>query len=137
MPASCFERAFYLNRTTSQSFSLYEADGSTPVQLSESDYVRFAAGRGGNDPSPILDLVWGTETAGGSGIRVSSKGDADNPAVVIVTMGENETIHPGTYDAEFSVVDDSVASPVADPTVPIMRGVVHVIDTVGGTTGKP
>lgn len=135
--AACFERVFYLGRTTRQSFYLYEADGSTPVQLDDTDYVRFAVGRGGNDPSPILDLVWGTETSGGSGISRLSRGDASNPAQIAVIMGQNEVVPPGIYDAEFSVVDDSVASPVNDPTLPIMRGIVHVLDTIGGSTGKP
>lgn len=132
-----FERSFYLGRTTRQSFYLYQADGSTAVQLDDTDYVRFAVGRGGNDPSPVLDLVWGSETSGGSGIQVISRGSSSSPAHVAVIVGEDEIIPPGVYDAEFSVVDDSSASPVADPTLPIMRGVVHVIDTIGGSTGKP
>jgi hypothetical protein len=85
----------------------------------------------------VLDLVWGTTTTGGSGIEILSRGDSSNPAQVAVIVGENETIHPGDYDAEFSIVDDSVASPVANPTTPIMRGVIHIVDTIGGTTGQP
>lgn len=135
--AAFFERTFYLGRTTRQQFDLYEADGATAVQLDDTDYVRFAAGRGGNDPSPILDLVWGATTAGGSGITILSRGSASAAAQVAVVVGENESIPPGTYDAEFSVVDDSVASPLTDPTVPIMRGVIHVVDTIGGSTGMP
>lgn len=135
--AAFFEWAFYLGRTTRKRFYLYERDGSTPVALDDTDYVRFAAGRGGSDPSPVLDLVWGTETDGGSGIDVLSRGDSSTPAEVAVIVGERETIPPGDYDAEFSVVDDSAASPVVDPTLPIMRGVIHVIDTIGGSTGKP
>jgi len=135
--AAFFERTFYLNRTTRQQFDLYEADGATVVQLQATDYVRFAAGRGGNDPSPILDLVNGAETAGGSGIDIINTGSASAAAQIAVIVGENEVIPPGTYDAEFSVIDDSVASPVDIPTVPVMRGVIHVVDTIGGSTGQP
>ena len=135
--AAIFERVFFLRRTTRQRFYLYEADGSTPVILDDTDYIRFAVTRGANDASPVLDLVWGSETDGGSGIDVLSCGSATAPAEVAVIMGENEVISPGVYDAEFSVVDDSVASPVVDPTIPIMRGIVHIIDTLGGSTGQP
>jgi hypothetical protein len=135
--AACFERTFYLGRTTVHYFDLYESNGETVVNLDDTDYVRLAAGRGAMDPSPILDLVWGATTAGGSGIEILDRGTATTPARIAITVGQNESIQPGTYDAEFSVVDDSVASPIADPTLPIMRGIVHVIDTIGGSVGKP
>jgi hypothetical protein len=134
---SSFERVFFANRTTRQVFDLYARDGATPIQLQADDYVRFSAGRGGDDPSPILDLVNGSETDGGSGIDVITTGDGTTPAQVAVIVGENETIHPGTYSAQFDIVDESVASPVVNPTTPGMFGVIHILDHAGGSTGQP
>jgi hypothetical protein len=135
--AASFERVFFLGRTTRQRFDLYEEDGSTQIVLDDTDYVRFKIGRGGGS-TPSLDLVQGSVTSGGSGIDVLDRGTAGTtPAQVAVTMGENEEMDPGTYDAEFLVVDDSVASPVTDPTVPAGKGIVHIVDMMGGNTGKP
>jgi|GEM_PF-6056720 len=133
MPAT-FERVFYLGRTTRQRFYLYEADGSTPIVLQATDVVRFKIGRRAGQ-TPDLDLIDGTVTSGGSGIDILDRGDASNAAQVAVIVGESEELDPGAYDAEFLVVDDSVASPTADPTIPANKGVVHVVDMLGGNTG--
>lgn len=131
--ASSFEVVIYQGRTTQYVFTIKNAAGTVVPISDQGDVVRFKIGRGIN-ATPALDLNSVDETAGGS---VCSISDYD-AGQVTVTVSETDaaTLDIGIYDAELILVDESISSPIVDPTLVATLGIVHVIRTMGGNTGK-
>ena len=128
--AASFEIVVKYGRTSIHDFPLTTSAGAA-VLLADADIVRFKIG-GVNGSTPLLDLVEGTKTAGGSGISVTNSSDQSTAHVV---YGENETLNPGIHDAEIIVVDDSVGSPLANPTLYVFDGIIHILPGLAGNTG--
>ena len=59
-----------------------------------------------------------------------------SPAAYTVRLAEDDVtaLTAGVYDCEVAVADDSELAP-ANATKHVERGVLHVIDTLGGDTG--
>lgn len=92
----------YMRRATSESITLYSASGAV-VPVSDPDNVRIKIGRSGE--APLLDI---TSDAGNSRCT-----DA-NPTVLTLSQADlvAETIKPGVYDVEVSVVDATDSSKI-------------------------
>ena len=122
----------YKKRTTDYQGSLFETDGTTGIALAATDVVRFKAGRG-NAAAPDFDLASGTVEALGSTVTIDS---IVSPAQYTVRLAESDvdTLTPGTYDCEISVADDSETAP-ANALLHVERGVLHIIDMLGGDVG--
>jgi hypothetical protein len=126
-----FEITVHDGRSSVHDFPLFKSDKVTEVLMKEADIGRVKIGRAYNT-SPDLDLIEGTKTTGGSGVSVTN---TSTQSTIHFHYGENETLDPGTYDMEVSVVDDSVASPLVDPTLFVVIGILHILKGQGGNTG--
>ena len=125
-----FHLIAYQNRTTKIPHNLVDLQGD-PIALADTDRVRLKIGRG-FDATPDLDIIHGTTTAGGSGIEIVNRTHPDGASIVI-WIGQSETLDPGVYTAEISVVDDSVTSPLANP---ILHSKFGAITFIGGMAGN-
>ena len=99
-------------------------NGSAIPSLNIGDRVRVKIGRAGN--TPLLDIVSGTNMAGGSYVT------RNNPCILELVAADltPAIIQPGIYDIEAGGVDsvDSSRFKVAD------QGVFALISTQGGST---
>ena len=130
-----FEILAHHDRTSEYDGQLFRADGLTPVQLSSGDKVRFKAGRAGE--APILDLVSDLATPNGSRVTITSLGDSSNAAAYRVKVSEfdlPDSVSPGAYDADLSIIDVSGTNP-SNPTQPVEFGVFHVLGSPAGRRG--
>jgi hypothetical protein len=111
-----FEVADRLRKSTHE-ILIGEADGDDVV-LAAGDKVRIKIGQAGQ--TPLLDIVSGTVTAGGSTCT------AANPTEL--TLGAADlSFQAGIYDLEASIRDDSEAAiKKAD------QGIFHLRETLAG-----
>ncbi len=93
--AGLFVTAFK-NRTSRERITILNADG-TAAAFAINDKVRVKIGKSGQ--TPILDIVSGTNLAGGSYVTKA------NPCILELVQGDLSTIPPGIYDVEACVVD--------------------------------
>lgn len=122
-----FEQRINKGRTSYHTVPLYEADGSTAINLASTDVVRYKIYRRAA-ATPLLDLDSAAASANGSSVTV----DATSPASVTVRINAADaTMDPGVYRGEVSVVDDSDS----DTILAAETGVVYVGDSGGGDTG--
>lgn len=106
-------------RKSSHEILIGEADGDD-VTLAAGDKVRIKIGQAGK--TPLLDIVSGTTTAGGSTCT------AANPTEL--TLGAADlSFQAGIYDIEATVIDasESSAPKKAD------QGIFHLRETLAGS----
>lgn len=89
-----------ISRDCERTYTITDADGNN-VTIGAGDVVRVKIGRSGE--APILDLSSKANTVNGSSVS------AANPSAVVIRAADlNRTsFHPGVYDLEVAVVDDS------------------------------
>jgi hypothetical protein len=111
------------NRTCREQISFYSS-GSTLADLAASDKVRVKIGRSGQ--TPLLDIVSGTNLAGGSYVTKA------NPAILELVGADlaASIIQPGIYDIEACVVDSTDSSRIKLAE----QGIFTLISTQGGGT---
>lgn len=117
----------HIGRTCDFSFVVYEADGTTPIQLKSTDKVIFKVGTNGQ--TPLIDLKSGVASANGSSVAFSvGTGDC----TLHLAQGDVSLLAAGAYDGEITVLD--TASSLPDNTVKYADyGVLSVHPTMTGT----
>lgn len=116
-------------RTSYDTITLFESDGTTGVALAATDVVRFKMyGRDGS--TPYLDIDSAADSANGSGITVDQLASAA-VATLKIAQGDTASLVPGVYRAEIIVVDDSDS----DFALHVESGVVYLLSSGGGDIG--
>lgn len=123
-----FELFFNRNRTSTQSITLYQADGGG-LTLGGSDKLRFKLFRR-DGATPILDLVSGTATSSGSQLTITQTASAAQ-ATLKIAQGDLATVAPGVYSASLSVVDHADSDLIKDAD----EGIVTILASGGGSVG--
>jgi len=114
------------NRTSDDTVSLFEVDGTTSVTLAASDVVRLKVYRR-DQATPVLDL-----DSVGSEITVDELGPSPTASVTVrVTQTDTENLDPGIYQGEISIVDDSDSDFIKHAE----SGIVFISGTGGGDVG--
>jgi len=116
------------NRVTDVTIMLYEADGTTAVNLASDDNCRVKIGRGDGEPDIEADRD-GVKYGGGS--RVGAKTSwTEGTNVVTLHLEPEDTsgLQSGSYDLEIIIVDAS------DSVKHVQSGVFSLSSTMGGQT---
>lgn len=125
---------FNKNRTSDDTVSLFEADGTTSVTLAATDVVRFKVYRR-DQATPVLDLDSDAASPNGSSITIEELGPSTTAfATIRVAQADLLALDPGIYSADISVVDDSETAPV-DAIKAFEDGTVFISGTGGGDIG--
>jgi len=122
------ELFFNRNRTSTQSITLYEADGNG-LTLGASDKLRFKMFRR-DQATPVLDLLSGTATSSGSLLSITQAASAAEGALKIA-QGDLASVLPGVYSYEISVVDHADSDLIKDAD----EGIVTIMASGGGSVG--
>ncbi len=125
---------FNKNRTSDDTVTLFETDGTTSITLAATDVVRFKIYRR-DQATPLLDLDSDAASANGSSITVEELGPSTAAVVTIrIAQADALLLDPGVYRGEVSIVDDSETAP-ANAIKHAEDGVVTVLGTGGGDIG--
>ena len=127
-----FTVTFVKNRTSDDTITLYESDGTTGITLAATDVVRFKMYRR-DTSTPDLDIDSAADSTNGSGITVDQLASA---AIATLRIAQADTagLVPGPYRAEILVVDDSETTP-ANAVKSAEQGVAYVLSSGGGDVG--
>lgn len=123
-------------RTEDFEWSAFQTDGRTAVVFEAGDKVRFKLARK-PDGAPVVDLLSGTPTAGGSSVVITELGDAgDNePASGTVRLAQADTVDfEGDYHFELNLVDSGESNP-ANAIKQFLRGKMTFLPSQGGNVG--
>ena len=129
-----FQVTFRKGRTSDDTVTLYESDGTTSITLAGSDVVRFKAYKR-DAATPVLDIDSAADSANSSGITVDETGPDPVASVTLrVAQGDTSSLDPGVYRAEIDVVDDSETAP-ADAIKHAESGICVILGSGGGDVG--
>lgn len=124
-----FQIAFVKGRTSDDTITLYESDGTTGIALAATDVVRFKVYRR-DGSTPDLEISSIAATANGSVVTVTQTASAAT-ATLRIAQGDTSSLIPGPYRAELLVVDDSETAP-ADAVRSAEQGVALFLSSGGG-----
>jgi len=119
-----FSHLITKGRTRRYSFSLFESDGSTDVNIAATDNVRVKIYRG-SGVTPALDIESANDTANGSGITFTA---GTNDFLLTIQQDDSDALNLGVYEMEVNLVDDSDSDWIKHAET----GVLHVIQSGGG-----
>lgn len=110
------------NRTADYTLTLYESDGTTPVNLAADDNCRVKIGRGTGTPDIEADKD------GVNGGQKTSWTAGNNVVTLHLVPADTADMEPGAYDVEIIVVDEQ------DSVKHVQEGVFSLSPTMGGQT---
>lgn len=112
----------YKNRALVKTLTLKDKDGDA-ITLGSGDVIRVKIGHAGS--TPLLDLNSTTATSGGSSLTFA------NPTTMFLHQTDMNSLSPGRYDIEVSLVDHSQS----DAIKMAEKGVFHLENTQTGSVG--
>ncbi len=117
----------HIGRTCDFSFVVYEADGTTPIELKSTDKVILKIGTNGQ--TPLIDLKSGVASDNGSSVAFSV---GTGNCTLHLAQGDVSGLAAGAYDVEISVLDTASSLPTNNVKYADF-GVLSVHPSMSGT----